>query len=167
MSDTTDTTDYTKFPEVLAVLPLRNIVVCPGMIVPLFVGRDKSIRALEDVMADDKQIMLVAQRDGDLDDPSEEDVYDIGTVGTILQLLKLPDGTVKVLVEGLRRARLVDFVPNESFFQASVIGIEEEDLDSPDLSSLSKTVVGQFDNCLLYTSPSPRDRTRSRMPSSA
>ena len=149
MSDTTDTTDYTKFPEVLAVLPLRNIVVFPGMIVPLFVGRDKSIRALEDVMADDKQIMLVAQRDGDLDDPSEEDVYDIGTVGTILQLLKLPDGTVKVLVEGLRRARLVDFVPNESFFQASVIGIEEEDLDSPDLSSLSKTVVGQFDNCLL------------------
>ncbi|MEC8414947.1 MAG: LON peptidase substrate-binding domain-containing protein, partial [Pseudomonadota bacterium] len=118
MSDMTDTTDYTKIPEVLAVLPLRNIVVFPGMIVPLFVGRDKSIRALEDVMADDKQIMLVAQRDGDLDDPSEEDVYDIGTVGTILQLLKLPDGTVKVLVEGLRRAKLVDFVPNESFFQA-------------------------------------------------
>ena len=80
MSDTTDTTDYTKIPEVLAVLPLRNIVVFPGMIVPLFVGRDKSIRALEDVMADDKQIMLVAQRDGDLDDPSEEDVYDIGTI---------------------------------------------------------------------------------------
>ena len=118
MSDMTDTTDYTKIPEVLAVLPLRNIVVFPGMIVPLFVGRDKSIRALEDVMADDKQIMLVAQRDGDLDDPSEEDVYDIGTVGTILQLLKLPDGTVKVLVEGLRRAKLVDFVPNESFFSS-------------------------------------------------
>ncbi|HCN31900.1 MAG TPA: endopeptidase La, partial [Rhodobiaceae bacterium] len=157
MSDTTDTTDYTKFPEVLAVLPLRNIVVFPGMIVPLFVGRDKSIRALEDVMADDKQIMLVAQRDGDLDDPSEEDVYDIGTVGTILQLLKLPDGTVKVLVEGLRRARLVDFVPNESFFQASVIGIEEEDLDSPDLSSLSKTVVGQFDNYVKMNRKIPQE----------
>ena len=157
MSDTTDITDYTKFPEVLAVLPLRNIVVFPGMIVPLFVGRDKSIRALEDVMADDKQIMLVAQRDGDLDDPSEEDVYDIGTVGTILQLLKLPDGTVKVLVEGLRRARLVDFVPNESFFQASVIGIEEEDLDSPDLSSLSKTVVGQFDNYVKMNRKIPQE----------
>ena len=157
MSDTTDTTDYTKFPEVLAVLPLRNIVVFPGMIVPLFVGRDKSIRALEDVMADDKQIMLVAQRDGDLDDPSEEDVYDIGAVGTILQLLKLPDGTVKVLVEGLRRARLVDFVPNESFFQASVIGIEEEDLDSPDLSSLSKTVVGQFDNYVKMNRKIPQE----------
>ena len=157
MSDTTDTTDYTKFPEVLAVLPLRNIVVFPGMIVPLFVGRDKSIRALEDVMADDKQIMLVAQRDGDLDDPSEEDVYDIGTVGTILQLLKLPDGTVKVLVEGLRRARLFDFVPNESFFQASVIGIEEEDLDSPDLSSLSKTVVGQFDNYVKMNRKIPQE----------
>ena len=153
----TDTTDYTKIPEVLAVLPLRNIVVFPGMIVPLFVGRDKSIRALEDVMADDKQIMLVAQRDGDLDDPSEEDVYDIGTVGTILQLLKLPDGTVKVLVEGLRRAKLVDFVPNESFFQASVIGIEEEDLDSPDLVSLSKTVVGQFDNYVKMNRKIPQE----------
>ena len=157
MSDMTDTTDYTKIPEVLAVLPLRNIVVFPGMIVPLFVGRDKSIRALEDVMADDKQIMLVAQRDGDLDDPSEEDVYDIGTVGTILQLLKLPDGTVKVLVEGLRRAKLVDFVPNESFFQASVIGIEEEDLDSPDLESLSKTVVGQFDNYVKMNRKIPQE----------
>ena len=157
MSDVTDTTDYTKIPEVLAVLPLRNIVVFPGMIVPLFVGRDKSIRALEDVMADDKQIMLVAQRDGDLDDPSEEDVYDIGTVGTILQLLKLPDGTVKVLVEGLRRAKLVDFVPNESFFQASVIGIEEEDLDSPDLASLSKTVVGQFDNYVKMNRKIPQE----------
>ena len=153
----TDTTDYTKIPEVLAVLPLRNIVVFPGMIVPLFVGRDKSIRALEDVMADDKQIMLVAQRDGDLDDPSEKDVYDIGTVGTILQLLKLPDGTVKVLVEGLRRAKLVDFVPNESFFQASVIGIEEEDLDSPDLVSLSKTVVGQFDNYVKMNRKIPQE----------
>ena len=156
MSDMTDTTDYTKIPEVLAVLPLRNIVVFPGMIVPLFVGRDKSIRALEDVMADDKQIMLVAQRDGDLDDPSEEDVYDIGTVGTILQLLKLPDGTVKVLVEGLRRAKLVDFVTNESFFQASVIGIEE-DLDSPDLASLSKTVVGQFDNYVKMNRKIPQE----------
>ncbi|ERL47259.1 NADH-quinone oxidoreductase subunit I 1 protein [Candidatus Micropelagos thuwalensis] len=157
MSDMTDTTDYIKIPEVLAVLPLRNIVVFPGMIVPLFVGRDKSIRALEDVMADDKQIMLVAQRDGDLDDPSEEDVYDIGTVGTILQLLKLPDGTVKVLVEGLRRAKLIDFVPNESFFQASVIGIEEEDLDSPDLASLSKTVVGQFDNYVKMNRKIPQE----------
>ena len=157
MSDMTDTTDYTKIPEVLAVLPLRNIVVFPGMIVPLFVGRDKSIRALEDVMADDKQIMLVAQRDGDLDDPSEEDVYDIGTVGTILQLLKLPDGTVKVLVEGLRRAKLLDFVPNESFFQASVIGIEEEGLDSSDLASLSKTVVGQFDNYVKMNRKIPQE----------
>ena len=157
MSDMTDTTDYTKIPEVLAVLPLRNIVVFPGMIVPLFVGRDKSIRALEDVMADDKQIMLVAQRDGDLDDPSEEDVYDIGTVGTILQLLKLPDGTVKVLVEGLRRAKLVDFVPNELFFQASVIGIEEEDLDNSDLASLSKTVVGQFDNYVKMNRKIPQE----------
>lgn len=158
MSDTTDkNADFTKIPEVLAVLPLRNIVVFPGMIVPLFVGRDKSIRALEDVMTDDKQIMLVAQRDGNLDDPAEKDVYDVGTVGTILQLLKLPDGTVKVLVEGLRRAKLVEFVRNSSFFQASVIGIEEKDTDNPDLAGLSKTVVGQFDNYVKMNRKIPQE----------
>lgn len=158
MSDTTDkNADFTKIPEVLAVLPLRNIVVFPGMIVPLFVGRDKSIRALEDVMTDDKQIMLVAQRDGNLDDPAEKDVYDVGTVGTILQLLKLPDGTVKVLVEGLRRAKLVEFVRNSSFFQASVIGIEEKDADNPDLAGLSKTVVGQFDNYVKMNRKIPQE----------
>src|ERR1700704_1682575 len=88
------------------VLPLRDIVVFPHMIVPLFVGREKSVRALEDVMADDKQILLVAQKDASQDDPSSKDIYDVGTVSTVLQLLKLPDGTVKVLVEGGQRARI-------------------------------------------------------------
>src|SRR5210317_1685912 len=91
------------------VLPLRDIVVFPHMIVPLFVGRDKSVRALEDVMKNDKQILLVTQKDAAQDDPGSEDLYDVGTVGTILQLLKLPDGTVKVLVEGGNRARVLDY----------------------------------------------------------
>ena len=90
--------------DMLAVLPLRDIVVFPHMIVPLFVGREKSVRALEAVMKDDKQILLVAQKNAAQDDPSVDDIYRVGTVSTILQLLKLPDGTVKVLVEGGRRA---------------------------------------------------------------
>ena len=88
------------------VLPLRDIVVFPHMIVPLFVGREKSVNALEHVMKDDKQILLVTQKNAADDDPGVKDIYSIGTLGTVLQLLKLPDGTVKVLVEGLRRARI-------------------------------------------------------------
>ncbi|HIM24029.1 MAG TPA: endopeptidase La, partial [Rhodospirillales bacterium] len=88
------------------VLPLRDIVVFPHMIVPLFVGRDKSVLALEDVMKDDKQILLVAQKNAAQDDPTADDIYKVGTVSTVLQLLKLPDGTVKVLVEGVRRAKI-------------------------------------------------------------
>ena len=102
---TDDTTPEKTFPVVLPVLPLRNIVVFPGMIVPLFVGREKSIRALEDVMADDKELLLVSQKDGDQDDPEFADMHEIGTVGSVLQMLKLPDGTVTVLVDGNSRAR--------------------------------------------------------------
>src|ERR1043166_8513126 len=87
------------------VLPLRDIVVFPHMIVPLFVGREKSVQALDDVMRDDKQILLVTQKNAGQDDPAAEEIYRVGTVGTVLQLLKLPDGTVKVLVEGVSRAR--------------------------------------------------------------
>src|SRR5574337_240003 len=100
------------------VLPLRDIVVFPHMIVPLFVGREKSVRALEDVMKDDKQILLVAQKNAGVDDPSPDDIHRVGTVGTVLQLLKLPDGTVKVLVEGSKRARITGFTDNPNFFQA-------------------------------------------------
>ena len=88
------------------VLPLRDIVVFPGMIVPLFVGREKSVKALEEVMKDDKQILLVTQKNAAQDDPTTSDIFMVGTVGTVLQLLKLPDGTVKVLVEGGQRARI-------------------------------------------------------------
>jgi len=104
--------------DVMAVLPLRDIVVFPHMIVPLFVGREKSVRALEAVMKDDKQILLVAQKNASQDDPTIEDIYRVGTVSTILQLLKLPDGTVKVLVEGGRRARITGFKETNAFFEA-------------------------------------------------
>jgi ATP-dependent Lon protease len=127
------------------VLPLRDIVVFPHMIVPLFVGREKSVRALEDVMKDDKQILLVTQKNAAQDDPSTADIYSVGTIGTVLQLLKLPDGTVKVLVEGGQRARIVRFAENESFFQAYAEGIEEKTGDQQEIEALSRTVVSQFE----------------------
>src|SRR5271170_7880388 len=107
-----------KKSQVYPVLPLRDIVVFPHMIVPLFVGREKSVRALEDVMKEDKQILLVTQKNAAQDDPSASDIFTVGTVGTVLQLLKLPDGTVKVLVEGGYRAKITKFAENEAFFVA-------------------------------------------------
>jgi ATP-dependent Lon protease len=127
------------------VLPLRDIVVFPHMIVPLFVGREKSVRALEDVMKDDKQILLVTQKNAAQDDPSTEDIYTVGTVGTVLQLLKLPDGTVKVLVEGGHRARITRFTDNEAFFQAYADGIPEKVGDRQEMAALARTVVSQFE----------------------
>lgn len=127
------------------VLPLRDIVVFPHMIVPLFVGRDKSVRALEDVMKEDKQILLVAQKDAAVDDPASEDIHTVGTIGAVLQLLKLPDGTVKVLVEGGNRAQIKSFAENEDFFQAYAEVIEDPEADSKELQALARSVVTQFE----------------------
>jgi len=127
------------------VLPLRDIVVFPHMIVPLFVGREKSVRALEDVMKDDKQILLVTQKNAAQDDPSSSDIFTVGTIGTVLQLLKLPDGTVKVLVEGGQRARIVRFAENEAFFQAHAEIVPERPGTHQEIEALARTVVTQFE----------------------
>jgi ATP-dependent Lon protease len=127
------------------VLPLRDIVVFPHMIVPLFVGREKSVRALEDVMKEDKQILLVTQRNASQDDPSPEEIFDVGTIGTVLQLLKLPDGTVKVLVEGVQRARIVRYSDNPDFFQAQVEPLEEVTADAQEVEALGRAAVAQFE----------------------
>ncbi|MFV1849908.1 MAG: endopeptidase La [Thalassospira sp.] len=131
--------------EIYPVLPLRDIVVFPHMIVPLFVGREKSVRALEDVMREDKQILLVTQKDAGLDDPAVEDLYEVGTVATVLQLLKLPDGTVKVLVEGGKRAEITGYVDNPDFFQAYGAVREDSDEDDSELEALARSVVTQFE----------------------
>ena len=131
--------------DLLPVLPLRDIVVFPHMIVPLFVGREKSVRALEAVMKEDKQILLVAQKNASQDDPSVNDIYRVGTVSTILQLLKLPDGTVKVLVEGGRRAKISGFKETESYFEATVEPMADITADRKDLEALGRTVVSQFE----------------------
>src|ERR1043166_6875894 len=127
------------------VLPLRDIVVFPHMIVPLFVGREKSVRALEDVMQDDKHILLLTQKSATQDDPQLSDLYNIGTVGTVLQLLKLPDGTVKVLVEGNFRATVSKFVERVDFFQAFARPIMETPSDQTEIEALQRAVVAQFE----------------------
>jgi ATP-dependent Lon protease len=131
--------------DLLAVLPLRDIVVFPHMIVPLFVGREKSVRALEAVMKDNKQILLVAQKNATQDDPSVDDIYRVGTVSTILQLLKLPDGTVKVLVEGGKRAKITGFKETESYFEAIVEPMPDTGADRKDIETLGRSVVTQFE----------------------
>jgi ATP-dependent Lon protease len=129
----------------LPVLPLRDIVVFPHMIVPLFVGREKSVRALEDVMKDDRQILLVTQKNASQDEPTTDDIYSVGTLASVLQLLKLPDGTVKVLVEGASRARVRRFTDNQAFFQAFVETIPEQIGDERELEALGRAVVSQFE----------------------
>ena len=131
--------------DILPVLPLRDIVVFPHMIVPLFVGREKSVRALEAVMKDDKQILLVAQKNAGQDDPGADDLFQIGTISTVLQLLKLPDGTVKVLVEGGRRARVAGFKETAPYFEAFVEKIEEAPVEGRETEALARTVVTQFE----------------------
>jgi len=131
--------------KVYPVLPLRDIVVFPHMIVPLFVGREKSVRALEDVMKDDKQILLIAQKNAADDDPAKEEIYTVGTVSTVLQLLKLPDGTVKVLVEGGERARVIRYTDNDDFFEAYADIMPEREGEEEELEALSRSVVTQFE----------------------
>jgi ATP-dependent Lon protease len=127
------------------VLPLRDIVVFPHMIVPLFVGREKSVRALEEVMRDDKQILLASQRDPGIDDPDVDGIFDVGVLANVLQMLKLPDGTVKVLVEGQRRVRIVEFTQSEPYFEGRAV-ILDEALGDPDaVEALTRTVATEFE----------------------
>ncbi len=142
---------------VFPVLPLRDIVVFPHMIVPLFVGRDKSVRALEDVMNDDKQILLVAQKNAAQDDPGTEDIYRMGTIATVLQLLKLPDGTVKVLVEGSRRAKIVQFTDKEAFFEAEAEEINDLDESVDEVEALKRAVVGEFEQYIKLNKKVPSE----------
>jgi ATP-dependent Lon protease len=131
--------------KVLPLLPLRDIIVFPHMVVPLFVGREKSISALEEAMNGDKEILLAAQKLAKTNDPAPEDIFAVGTVGTIIQLLRLPDGTVKVLVEGKRRARIQRFIPNEAFFLCEVQSIEELVAKNLELEALMRSVQTTFE----------------------
>ena len=130
----------------LPILPLRDIVVFPHRIVPLFVGREKSVAALEAAMAADKELFLVAQLDPGEDDPDRDALYDLGVIATAMQLLKLPDGTVRVLVEGVKRARLVNMLPRDGFVAAEIEEVNEEEAAGPESQALMRSVVEQFEN---------------------
>jgi len=123
------------------VLPLRDIVVFPHMIVPLFVGREKSIRALEEVMKNDALIMLATQKNASDDDPSPDSIYETGTLASVLQLLKLPDGTVKVLVEGLERARVQKYSDRAEYYEATAVALADTDATSVEAEALARSVV--------------------------
>src|SRR5687768_9460486 len=130
----------------LPILPLRDIVVFPHRIVPLFVGREKSVAALESAMAAGKELFLVAQLDPSEDDPDRDALYDLGVIATAMQLLKLPDGTVRVLVEGLKRARLVNLSPQGDYVEAEVEEVEEEAFAETEAQALMRSVIEQFEN---------------------
>jgi ATP-dependent Lon protease len=132
--------------KILPLLPLRDIVVFPHMVVPLFVGRDKSIAALETALSSDRLIFLAAQQDATTNDPAEEDIHRVGTVSHIIQLLKLPDGTVKVLVEGRARARVLHYLPNDRFFQVSTEEIAPERITGPHAEALVRNVLSSFES---------------------
>ena len=132
--------------QMVPVLPLRDVVVFPYMVIPLFVGRAKSIRALEEAMSGEKQILLVSQKNAADDDPQPENIYRIGTLATILQLLKLPDGTVKVLVEGTDRAKIVSFLPADEYLRAQVQVVASGAANDRELEALMRSVSAQFES---------------------
>jgi ATP-dependent Lon protease len=146
MGDDTKTKDKTAGKGLYPVLPLRDIVVFPYMIVPLFVGRDKSINALEEVMRSDKHILLAAQKNAGDDDPATDAIYPVGTLASVLQLLKLPDGTVKVLVEGTSRARIQRYTDNPNYFEAEVEQVQETVGAKEEIEALARSAVTQFES---------------------
>ena len=143
--------------ETIPVLPLRDIVVFPHMIVPLFVGREKSIRALEEVMREEKRILLVAQKNPGDDDPGIDSIYDVGTVAQVMQLLKLPDGTVKVLVEGIDRAKVIDFTAKPDYFEARVALMPVPKTFSKETEGLARSTAQQFESYVKLNKKVPQE----------
>ena len=127
------------------LLPLRDIVIFPSMVVPLFVGRDKSIKALQEVMKSDKAIVLVTQKNSEIDDPGGQDLYQYGCLSKVLQLLKLPDGTVKVLVEGEKRVKILKHNKNEEDFLTCEVEVAEDQISSKDLEQLASGLIKKFE----------------------
>ena len=127
------------------LLPLRDIVVYPKMIVPLFVGRQKSINALQKVVDNDQNIVLVTQKDPTIEDPNSNDIFHVGTLGTVLQLLKLPDGTVKALIEGVERVKLDKVISNDDMIEAEVTVTPDKQDENPELEAVSRAVLSQFE----------------------
>ena len=154
-SEKNDNKATTKDTVTIPLLPLRDILVFPGTVVPLYVGREKSIQALEEAMAANKEILLVAQIKAKTNDPKPEEIYKVGTISSILQLLRLPDGTVKVLVEGKRRARILDYSRSDEFFQVEAEVMHEKKSQDLENEALIRTVKMAFDNYVRLNKNTP------------
>lgn len=141
--------------NIYPVLPLRDIVVYPKMIVPLFVGREKSIRALQEVVDQDQNIILLTQKEAAIEDPTENDVYHVGTVGTVLQMLKLPDGTVKVLIEGMERVKISKFIYNPDYMEVEAEILPDAEDNSTELEALVRAVLSQFEEYVKLSKKTP------------
>ena len=130
---------------ILPLLPLRDVVVFPHMVIPLFVGRQKSIKALELAMESNKSILLVAQKIASKDEPAPEDLYDVCSIASLLQMLKLPDGTVKVLVEGNHRARILELIDSETHFSGRALQVSSDTEDNSEAEAMRRAILTQFD----------------------
>jgi len=152
----------TRVPSALyPVLPLRDIVMFPGMIVPLFVGREKSINALEESIKKDSKMILVAQKDAGQDDPAPEDIFRIGVMANILQLLRLPDGTVKVLVEGVQRAEINYYLDNEEYFEADASEVEDVVGNADEVEALTRSIIKAFEHYVKLNKKVPAEITNT------
>ena len=147
--------------KILPMLPLRDIIIFPQMVVPLFVGRERSINALEEAMNKDKELFLAAQRDAKVQDPEEQDIFTIGTIGTVIQLLRLPDGTVKVLVEGKKRAQLQEYISRKDLFLVRVEDLEEIEGESTEAEALIRSVHSSFEHFARLNRKIPQDMVLS------
>ncbi|HEY5432491.1 MAG TPA: LON peptidase substrate-binding domain-containing protein, partial [Coriobacteriia bacterium] len=155
MSTVDDTKD--PIPEVMPLIPLRDLVLFPNLVVPLFVGREKSILALEEAMRGDHHVALVAQLLPDTQEPGAADLHVVGCVGTVLQELKLPDGTAKALVEGVARIRIVEYVTTEPYLQVRVETVEEEASSDLETTALMRALVGDFEKAAELGKPIPQE----------
>ena len=157
MKDETDSAISPQIHTRYALLPLRDVVVFPHMVIPLFVGREKSIKALDNAMEAGKQVFVAAQHDASDDDPSPDKIFNVGTIANILQLLRLPDGTVKVLVEGVSRATIVEYVETEEAFSVDTQPIEGGEIDDQEAEVLVRTVMEQFEKYVKVSSKIPQE----------
>ncbi|RMD68558.1 MAG: hypothetical protein D6819_09035 [Gammaproteobacteria bacterium] len=141
--------------DILPVLPLRDVVIYPHIVIPLFVGREKSIRALEAAMEEDKRILLVAQKVASEDNPGREDLYEVGTLANILQMLKLPDGTLKVLVEGVERAQIIDLEQQEPYFLARTQALTSPPYDVREVEAIARSLLARFEEYVKLQQKAP------------
>ncbi|MGO4371426.1 LON peptidase substrate-binding domain-containing protein, partial [Paenibacillus sp. MCAF20] len=130
----------------LPLLPLRGLLVYPSMVLHLDVGRDKSVRALERAMVEENMILLCSQSEVNIEEPTEEDIYKVGTIAKVRQMMKLPNGTIRVLVEGVVRAEIQEYLPNDEFYEVAVKELPEQETDDPEVDALMRTVLSQFEH---------------------